>query len=469
MISGIVLLPLVEVDITSSFVKLDGDLLIHKGKECIIIGNFDLILNKASTCRVNFDIVYIVPLDRSEFHYFKEKLDIISQDKTIEITTKDSDVVVEIEKLVLDAIYKGVSDIHFFCEGVSVKIKYRINGELVFRKTLPFKHACDLCAVMYNVMGGSKSDNWSQHYIQNSDLKLVLDKLGIVKLRYSHMPTTYQGEDGFHASIRILTKLENVDKQQGLIGQLNLGLCDEESAYIREQILGKKSGLIIVAGTTGSGKSTTLKEMLEYLAIHSYSNKGNIQTIEDPVEYHIHGATQSTINSGENTEGYKIAIQSAMRADPDILMVGEVRSNSTLSALLYAVESGHLSLTTIHGAGIVGVIQRLCSLGADPKQLSVEGVLAGIVCQTLVKKYCSYCSGSKCDKCDGSGVSGLQLVAEYFTPDSDDLSFISRRDWIGWQEKINRMNIQFEGSPFKPYISVAKKIGYLAEQREVII
>lgn len=132
---------------------------------------------------------------------------------------------------------------------------------------------------------------------------------------------------------------------------------------------------------------------MEWMQINRYDNRGCFLTVEDPVEYQIYGATQSSVLSGESG-GFHSAIKSSLRRDPDVLMVGEIRDNISSNALAGAVESGHYCFTTVHAGNIVSLLQRLSALGITSDKLSTPGFIAGLQCQKLIPVLCPQCKTS---------------------------------------------------------------------------
>lgn len=179
-------------------------------------------------------------------------------------------------------------------------------------------------------------------------------------------------------------------------------------------------------------------------------------TVEDPVEYQIYGAKQSSVLDGENG-GFHSAIKSSLRRDPDVLMVGEIRDPVSSNALAGAVESGHYCFTTVHAGNIVTLLQRLAALGISSDKLSTPGFIAGLQCQKLIPVLCDNCkldhevnildrrftlckvNESGCDSCKNTGIQSRQLVMEYLIPTQRELEALANQQWINvysiWREK----------------------------------
>jgi type IV pilus assembly protein PilB len=169
-----------------------------------------------------------------------------------------------------------------------------------------------------------------------------------------------------------------LDKNKGLVPLADLGLSEKNMMLVRAA-LDRPYGIILISGPTGSGKSTTLYSMLNELDKESE----NVMSLEDPVEYHMDGVNQSQMRP---EIGYTFAngLRTALRQDPDIIMVGEIRDGETAKLAVQAALTGHLVLSTIHTNDAVGVIPRLVDMGVDP--YLIAPTLTLVVAQRLVKK-----------------------------------------------------------------------------------
>ena len=195
---------------------------------------------------------------------------------------------------------------------------------------------------------------------------------------------------------------------------------------------------------------------MEWLQINRYKNKGCFLTVEDPVEYYIYGTKQSSVLDVDGG-GFHTAIKSALRRDPDVLMIGEIRDKISANALSGAVESGHYCFTTVHAGSIVTLLQRLSALGISGEKLCTPGFIAGLQCQKLVPILCPHCKKTQhitlsrqasvvssvnddgCHLCKFTGISGRKLVIEYMRPSLDELSAIAKNNWLDaymyWRKK----------------------------------
>jgi type II secretory ATPase GspE/PulE/Tfp pilus assembly ATPase PilB-like protein len=180
-----------------------------------------------------------------------------------------------------------------------------------------------------------------------------------------------------------------------------------------EEEIAKPNGLILVTGPTGSGKTTTLYAFLRRI----YSPEIKIITIEDPVEYHLTGVTQTQTN---DEKGYTFAegLRSALRQDPDVVMVGEIRDKETAETAVQSALTGHMVFSTLHTNNAAGVIPRLIDLGINPKIL--VSALSLSIAQRLVRKLCQFCKKEKALTKDETSV--IKLVMDSIKKEGKSLS-----------------------------------------------
>ncbi len=169
-----------------------------------------------------------------------------------------------------------------------------------------------------------------------------------------------------------------------------------------EEVLSGQNGVVLLCGSAGSGKTTTLYASLLWLFHHA--GKQNIATVEDPVEYVIENVNQTQVNSNSGVS-FANAIRAILRQDPNILAIGEIRDPETARVALQAGLAGHLVLTTFHAGNPVHAIARLKEFGASSETLSMS--IAAILHQRLTGKSCRECRGAGCDGCGGRGRVGL--------------------------------------------------------------
>jgi type IV pilus assembly protein PilB len=277
-----------------------------------------------------------------------------------------------LELVMAGALKFGASDIHIEPEEERVRLRYRVNGVLE-----------DVAFFDYSIL-----KNITSRLKLLSGLKLSTTKgaqdgrfsidLGEVEvdMRVSVIPGNY----GESFVMRILDPRNTVSS----LDQIAF------PEILREAImfaLTKPSGIILTTGPTGSGKTTTLYAFLH----HVYSEEVKIITIEDPIEYHLEGLTQTQV---EEEKGYTFVagLRAALRQDPDVIMVGEIRDEDTAKVAINAALTGHLVFSTLHTNNAAGTIPRLIDLGVNPKVIA--GALSVSLAQRLVRKICEECKGA---------------------------------------------------------------------------
>ncbi len=195
-----------------------------------------------------------------------------------------------------------------------------------------------------------------------------------------------------------------------------LGLGARDLATFR-RLLARREGVILVAGPTGSGKSTTIFAALSELDREVL----NLVTLEDPVEYRLPGANQIQVDPRAGL-AFADALRAVLRQDPDVVMVGEIRDRETAEIAMAAAVTGHLVLSTIHTTDAPGAVTRLVNMGVPP--YLVAGGLAGVVAQRLVRRVCPICRGHGCRSCpDGHrGRTGIFQILALTDPLRDAIS-----------------------------------------------
>jgi len=277
------------------------------------------------------------------------------------------------EIVLAGALATGASDIHIEPEETQVRLRYRLDGVLHNIAFFDFDTNKLLNSRMKLTSGMKLSVSKNA---QDGRFSISLDNKEI-EMRVSMIPGTY-GES-------VVMRVLNPD---------NIAVKYEElgiSPFLQEILLrkiSKPNGIILVTGPTGSGKTTTLYACLK--KIHTEDVK--IITIEDPVEYHLNGITQTQV---EEEKGYTFAagLRSALRQDPDAIMVGEIRDSDTANTAINAALTGHLVFSTLHTNNAAGTIPRLIDLGVNPKVIS--SALSIALGQRLTRKLCKNCKVKK--------------------------------------------------------------------------
>ncbi|MBI2165515.1 MAG: Flp pilus assembly complex ATPase component TadA [Chloroflexi bacterium] len=278
-------------------------------------------------------------------------------------------VVRAVDMFINQAIQERASDIHIEPLPESVRIRYRIDGVLQQAAMLP-KGVQAALTSRIKVMSGM--DIAEHRRAQDGHFSLKSDK-GDVDFRVASIDTSH----GEKIVIRILNKSTAVFSLE------QLGFLPESQRVYR-QLLESPYGMVMVSGPTGSGKTTSLYASLLTLD----ATAKNIVTIEDPVEYHFPGISQTQVNEQAGVT-FAAGLRGLLRMDPDVMLVGEIRDKDTAVVAIQAALTGHLVLTTIHANDSASAIIRLIDLGVEP--FLVTSAIIGSVAQRLVRKICSYC------------------------------------------------------------------------------
>jgi len=276
-----------------------------------------------------------------------------------------------VDVILSGSISLGASDIHFEPEEKGIKIRIRIDGVLQDVFLSPTNHYQSLLSRI-KLLSGLKLNIESKPQDGRFSIILPTSKNNIIEIRSSSLPSEY----GETLVLRILNP-------KNLISIEELGLRKDLFNALKKEIK-RPNGMIIVTGPTGSGKTTTLYAILKEL------NKPEVKiiTIEDPIEYHLTGISQTQV---DEEKGYTFAngLKAIMRQDPDIILVGEIRDLETAKIALQASLTGHLVLSTIHTNDAAGTIARLEALGEKPTNIAPAINIA--IGQRLVRKVCPKC------------------------------------------------------------------------------
>lgn len=315
-----------------------------------------------------------------------------------------------LENILQKAVLLNASDIHIEPFEKLLKIRMRVDGSLKEINTYNIELHSQLSTLIKLLAGMNIAE---KRLPQDGRIDKDIDN-NIVDLRISTIPTVY----GEKIVIRIL------NRNTFFKSKYEIGFSDEAINKIKS-MTSDMSGLIIVTGPTGSGKTTTL-----YSILNDFKNiDKNIVTIEDPVEYKIEGINQIQVNYKYGLD-FATGLKSILRQDPDIIMIGEIRDKETAQIAIRAASTGHLVISTMHTNNSVESINRLVDMGV-PRYL-ISSVLKGVISQKLVRKVCGHCSIEEeldentykklklktikieqgCSKCNYSGYKGRIAVYE---------------------------------------------------------
>ena len=278
-----------------------------------------------------------------------------------------------VNEIIIDAVKRGASDIHYDPRVENVIVRIRIDGELVDYTMLPAGIKNHVVTKIKILAGMNITES---RLPQDGAIKTTIEDRSL-DLRVSTLPTVY----GEKVVIRIL------DYAKSMEGLETLGFS-EVSLEKLKRVIASPNGIILVTGATGTGKSTTVYGILDRLN----TKERNIITVEDPVEMKIEGINQVQAQS-EIGLTFATALRSILRQDPDTIMIGEIRDDETARIAIRAAITGHLVLSTIHTNNSLNTIERL--LDMDVERYLLGSALVGIVSQRLTKKLCPKCRTSR--------------------------------------------------------------------------
>lgn len=278
-----------------------------------------------------------------------------------------------VNEMIIDAINKKASDIHFDPTEDYLNVRIRIDGELLEYAKVPAFVKKNLLTRIKIISGMNITES---RLPQDGAIKNLSDQIDL-DLRVSSLPIV----DGEKIVIRILNYTMSSS------GLENLGLSEKNLEKINK-LIKMPNGIILVAGATGSGKSTTVYSILQILNTVSK----NIITVEDPVEMKIEGINQVQVMSDIGLT-FGATLRSILRQDPDIIMIGEIRDDETARIAVRASITGHLVLSTIHTNNSLNTIERL--LDMEVERYLLGSALTGIISQRLVKRLCPKCRTSR--------------------------------------------------------------------------
>ncbi|WML45556.1 ATPase, T2SS/T4P/T4SS family [Neobacillus sp. PS3-40] len=286
-----------------------------------------------------------------------------------DVIEQDSPIVRLVNQILSNAAIQRASDIHIDPQETKVVIRYRIDGVLRVERVLP-RHMQSVLTARIKIMANL---DITEHRIpQDGRIKINLD-FHPVDLRVSTLPTMF-GEKIVMRLLDMGTTLNDLSKLG--FNSLNFKRFSD--------LIERPTGIVLITGPTGSGKSSTMYAALNKLN----SEEVNIITIEDPVEYQLEGVNQIQVNQNVGMT-FAAGLRSILRQDPNIIMVGEIRDKETVEVAVRASLTGHLVLSTLHTNDSLGTITRLLDMGVEPFLLASS--LSGIVSQRLVRKVCRDC------------------------------------------------------------------------------
>jgi type IV pilus assembly protein PilB len=284
-------------------------------------------------------------------------------------TSEDAPVIKLVNQIVAQAVERGASDIHLAPDGRELRVRFRVDGVLSDVTTVQRRMAA---GVISRIKIMAELNIAEKRLPQDGRVGLVVDGRHI-DLRVVTLPSVH----GEGVVMRVL------DKESVVVELDKLGMADPERERF-ERACRETHGAVLVTGPTGSGKSTTLYAALQMLN----TPEKNIITVEDPVEYEMTGLTQVQVSAKVGLT-FAAGLRSMVRADPDIIMVGEIRDRETAQIAVESALTGHLVLSTLHTNDAPSAITRLIEMGVEP--FLVASALDCIVAQRLARMLCSSC------------------------------------------------------------------------------
>ena len=329
----------------------------------------------------------------------KELVDSAMRPIPMGIIDKDDDVINNpavrlVDSIIKEAIPFRASDIHIEPFEKAVKVRYRIDGDLQVRAEFPIESYPAICARLKILSGISIAE---RRLPQDGRISMTINGTDY-DFRVSTLPTVY----GEKFVVRVL------DKSSFNFTRTELGFTQEENVVI-DKILAHAYGIVLMTGPTGCGKSTTLYSFLKEIN----NPKVNVITVEDPVEYTMHGVNQIQVNTKANLT-FANALRSILRQDPDIIMVGEIRDEDTAEIAVRAAITGHLVFSTLHTNDAPGAIIRLEDMHVS--DYLVADALVGVIAQRLVKRLCPACKKRGKTSEAEMKILGLDEPASIFRP-----------------------------------------------------
>jgi type II secretory ATPase GspE/PulE/Tfp pilus assembly ATPase PilB-like protein len=352
------------------------------------------------------------------------------------VDQKDTNELVDVPQLVnyiiQDGLDRNASDIHIEPWEDMTGVRMRVNGVLQWVVGIPSEYHENICG-RFKVMANMKS------HVKDlpQDGKAAPEEFHGVQLRVSIFPTVY-GE-------KIVCRIFNPDVKTFNIETLGF---DDETLERFKEIISKPSGLILLTGPTGSGKTTAIYAAIGFI-IEKAGNAIAVSSVEDPVEQNLDWVNQSSLNVSMGYT-YPLALRSLMRQDPEIIMIGEIRDEETAAIAINAGMTGHLVISTLHSGTTSGTFARLINMNIEPFLLA--STIIGVLGVRLLRQNCLHCSapyqpeayaieqlrqhegeeyvddlslgdcffrGAGCSACSNTGFGGRSSITELLTCDAD--------------------------------------------------
>lgn len=372
------------------------------------------------------------------------------------LATEDQSQIEKIKTLIRGALQTGASDIHLEPNPEGLRVRYRIDGVLRPHVTFGASEGRRLvtalkvmCEMDIAERRAPQDGRLSDRYTQGQNSVEGLD------LRVSTLPCL----NGRGQEEKVVLRLLRQNNSFQTLADIGF---TPQALQIYQSWVQQPQGLVIFAGPTGSGKTSTLYTTLRTIAQDTI----NVTTVENPVEYLLPGITQTQVHEAAGMS-FAAGLRAILRQDPDVIMVGETRDEETAKIVIQAALTGHLVFTTLHANDALGSIPRLRDIGRDPGLLS--DALLGVVAQRLVRRICSHCSqahqptdqevqilgltpaevkaghwqkGAGCPQCFDSGYRGREAVIELLHIDDRSRQLIYDGNILGLAKSIDQESYQ---------------------------
>lgn len=373
-------------------------------------------------------------------------------------------------RLLKDAVAENASDVHIIVREDDSMIRMRVDGDLTdvtFRSNPTAAEGNSLQRTIYQSMCDLADSTFRPNRMQDARLaKTFVGELGLYGARVATRPT----DAGLLMVLRLL-----YDRTASKPTLDSIGLLPTQVKLVR-RMKRSRTGISILSGPTGAGKSTTLECVLTEV-VRDTGGRKNVITVENPVEYAISGTIQTPIIAdGDDPEAVSLAwvrsISNVLRLDPDVLMIGEMRDSHSAKAAFHAAMTGHSVWTTLHANDAFSILERLAEMGIPPSLMFDPTLVVGLVNQGLVKKLCPQCSvpfsprlirtlaedlvdrlvetcsdspvrlrGPGCSHCKGKGIKGRAMVSECIVPTQSLMTIFKNEGKIAarqmWVRQLN--------------------------------
>ncbi|MCC6284909.1 MAG: type II/IV secretion system protein [Phycisphaerales bacterium] len=332
-----------------------------------------------------------------------------------------------VDLILFEALTRAASDVHIQPLADTTLVRYRLDGAMHTVRRLPVALAS---AVVSRIKIMARLDVAERRAPQDGRAGITIGGSAgthtgrTVDLRVSTLPSTY-GE-------RIVLRLLDPARSAQLLTLAGLGMPPKTESAFTDQ-LNRTSGIVLVTGPTGSGKTTTLYAALNWINAANAGTQArgcelNIMTVEDPVEYDLTGpglaVSQTQVDPKKNVT-FASGLRHILRQDPDVIMVGEIRDDETARMAVQASLTGHLVLSTLHTSDAASALPRLMDLGVEP--FLVASSLSGVLAQRLVRRTHAACGGEGCPECFATGYKGRTGIFELLLIDHEIRELIAAR------------------------------------------